>query len=202
MQAAVLEHHALAGLHTVIAAIEDAADQHVGRVLARIIHACVAVLAEANFDLRRTGRTDTYTKIRSEQNVRVTRGGEAHLDCSVIESHHQAGRLAGSNAGAGSQFDGRRGADAQHAAMGQHNFSRLIAGGHRPAGADDGLALRNLKRTGNLGRGVGVRVVEGHYCDRGYGSGFGRRLRKESWSDDKSRQYRKTRVSHPGVFRS
>ena len=43
VQAAVLEHDALARLHAVSAAIEDAGDQNIGRIRAGVIHAGVAL---------------------------------------------------------------------------------------------------------------------------------------------------------------
>ena len=53
VQAAVLEHDALAGLHAIDAAIEDAGDEDVGRVRAGVVDTGVATLAQTDLDVRR-----------------------------------------------------------------------------------------------------------------------------------------------------
>ena len=67
VQIAVLKHHALAGLHAIHAAVEDAGDQNVGRVTAWIIDAGVAPLSEADFDVGRTGSSDENAEVGCEE---------------------------------------------------------------------------------------------------------------------------------------
>ena len=79
------------------------------------------------------------------QDVGVAAGGEAGLDRAVIESHHEAGRIAGRDAGVGGELDGGGGADAQRAAMRQQDLGGGGSGSDGAAGGDDGLAAGDLE---------------------------------------------------------
>ena len=165
VQAAVLKHHALAWLHAVVAAFKDAGDQNVWRVDACVIHAGVAIGAQADAHLRRAGAADEDAEVGRHQDVGVAAGGEAGFDRAVIDGHHEAGDLAGGDAGVGGQLDGGRRADTQRAAVGQGDLGGVIARRDGSAGGDEGSAVHDLHAAGHLGRCAGNLAVEGHNGD-------------------------------------
>ena len=128
----MLEHHSLARLHAVDAAVEDACHEDIGSVDSRIVDAGVAVLCEAQFHIGRPGAADEDSEVGSEQDVGVSAGSEAGFNCAVIKYHHQAWHIAGRYARIRSQFDGGRGADAKHASTRQSHFGGPRARCDRP----------------------------------------------------------------------
>ena len=136
----MLEHDALAGLHAIGAAIEDAADEDIGCVDAGIVHAGVAVVAKADFDIDGAGTADEDAEIGGEQNIGVAAGSVAGFDGAVIESHHQAGCFPGGNTGVRGQVHGCGRAHTQNAATGKDNGSDLGGGSYGTIGLDGGSA--------------------------------------------------------------
>ena len=108
LQAAVLEHDALAGLHAVEAAIEDAADDDIRRVGAHVVYAGVAVLTEAHFHIGRIRAADKNAEVGRLQGVGILfarrAGGKTHFYRAAIERDEQAGDLADGRAGVGCEL--------------------------------------------------------------------------------------------------
>ena len=82
LQAAVLEHDALARLHPVSAAVEDAGDQHVRRIAG-------------------ARPPDKDAEVGGHEDIGVAPGGEACLDSAMVDRHQKARNLAGRDARVG-----------------------------------------------------------------------------------------------------
>ena len=93
-QAAVLKHDALTGLDAIDAAFKDAGHNDVRAVCAGVVDACVAMLAETDFDFSSTGATDEDAEVGSEDDVRVTPGSEAGFKRAAVDGDHEAWNFA------------------------------------------------------------------------------------------------------------
>ena len=93
----MLEHDALARLHPVSAAVEDAGDQHVRRI-AGVVDAGIAVRPKADLDVSGARPPDKDAEVGGHEDIGVAPGGEACLDSAMVDRHQKARNLAGRDA--------------------------------------------------------------------------------------------------------
>ncbi len=155
---AVLEEHALVGLDAVSLAGEEAGDGDVGRVLAVVVDAGVAVVGEADLDGGVAGTADEDAEVGSEDDVGELAGVEVGFDGTVVERDHETRVIGGGMCGIESEGSAGGRAEAEMAATGEGEPGRACARCDRAAGADRGAGAGDGERSGE-GE-VGVEVDE------------------------------------------